>query len=79
MTAEKILVNGSLIDRDYFEDNLTEAMSCQWESVIADTIVEHNHCIICMMPISSDQNETVYRSGNRFLCSHCFERFIMES
>jgi len=76
MNAEKIMVNGSLMDRDYFEENLGEAKVYEWEQVSIDTIMEHNHCIVCMVALPNDQSKVVYISKNVFLCAHCFEQFI---
>ncbi len=76
MNSEKILVNGSLMDRKYFEKNLGEARGYEWEQVSIDTIMEHGHCIICMMALPNNQSKVVYISKNVFLCTYCFEQLI---
>jgi uncharacterized protein with PIN domain len=76
MTGNRVVVNGAVMDRQFFEDNVAEANSIEWNRMEAMAASEHRHCIICTKPIVSFPAEEAYRSGNRFLCAHCYKTYL---
>ena len=47
--AEKISVNGALIDKDYFEENIEEARNYNW-SKVSDNFDQGKSCTLhCML------------------------------
>ena len=66
------------MDKDYFEENLAEAKNFEWEQVRNNALTGHNHCIICLTPLPNKLSSTIYKSKNVYICSHCFEKFIMK-
>jgi hypothetical protein len=74
---EYIEVNGARIEREFFEANVEEARSCDWEQVEdVGTTDEHHHCIVCEVAIA---DEPAYRSGFRWLCHYCYSHFVKDS
>lgn len=76
MSSEKIMVNGSLIEKDYFEENLQEAKRYKWKQMPKAETEDHNHCIVCMASLPGNRSNIVYASKNVFVCSYCFEHFL---
>lgn len=74
---EYIEVNGAHIEREFFEANVEEARSCDWEQVEdMGTTGDHHHCIVCEVAIA---DKPAYRSGFRWLCHYCYSHFVKES
>jgi hypothetical protein len=71
-----VFVNGAKIDRQYFKDNILEAKRLVWQEIQSGNILNHHHCMICSMAISSKTYETAYHSGYRWLCDYCYDHFI---
>jgi hypothetical protein len=76
MKADHVLINGSLMDRIYFEESLAEAKSVEWARAESDAICDHKHCIICTKAISLQPLEECYRSGHRYLCGYCHSHYV---
>jgi hypothetical protein len=76
MTTAKVLVNGSLMEKSFFDDNVEEANSLAWTRVAVPNTTTHQHCIICTKPISLQPLEEAYRSSARYLCAYCREHYI---
>lgn len=76
MTSKTITVNGAVMDRAFFEDNLTEARSIKWEVDTTGHRSDHHHCIVCTAPVIAESSVPVFRSGGRYLCSYCYEHFV---
>jgi hypothetical protein len=72
--AEWVIVNGSRIERCYFEDSVAEAKKYDWVKTNWDNPVSHGHCIVCNVTLSGD--DPCIRSNGGWLCSHCFEAFV---
>jgi hypothetical protein len=71
--AEYMLVNGSRIERTFFEENVAEARSYKWErKAVPDG--EHQHCLVCTAAIGAE--ETALSSGGHWLCAFCFQNYI---
>jgi hypothetical protein len=76
--SKKIMVNCSLMDKEFFDENVKEARKLTWEEVSIKTIKAHQHCIICMVAVPNDKDNIVYRSGNLILCNYCYNTYILE-
>jgi hypothetical protein len=69
----KTLVNGAWIDTNFLRENIAEAKSTTWEPV--GFISNHHHCMIC--GIALGLNDKAYRSTTGWLCTYCFNTFIL--
>ena len=78
MASNKILINGSFIDKKFFEENVTEAKKYFWLEKPASVISDHRHCIICMMALPNAQNSNVFVSDNLLLCNHCWANYLSQ-
>lgn len=76
MDLEKIIVNGALMDRTFFEDNVREAKRYYWEEVELDSLDSHGHCIICLNAIPTQRDEKVFKCNGLMLCDYCHTHFI---
>ena len=77
MTTERVLVNGSVMDRKFFEENVNEANLIAWERLGASGATdEHHHCLVCMKAIAPYPVEEAYRSGSRCLCAYCRKNYV---
>ena len=74
--TNKVLINGALMDQKFFDDNVIEARSVMWQEVDCLNIKNHAHCIVCTIALPTQNKGTVYRAGDRWLCSHCFSHYI---
>lgn len=70
---EYIHVNGARIERSYFEDNVAEALECDWE-LASQISYDHVHCIVCDVAILKGM--VAFRAENRWLCQYCKEHFV---
>jgi hypothetical protein len=77
-SSDYVIVNGSRIERRFFEENLEEARGLDWRSVDSAIITEHKHCLICMKALPDDRDRDVFVSDNRWLCSFCHSTFLEE-
>jgi hypothetical protein len=76
MTKPKVLVNGSLMEQNFFDDNVEEANSLAWTRVEVPNSTTHQHCTVCTKPISLLPLEEAYRSSARYLCAYCRGHYI---
>lgn len=76
MNMSKIFVNGSIMEKAFFDENIEEASRLNWAKADSSNSIEHKHCIVCMKSISFDSNEDVYQSGTRYLCVYCYQHYI---
>lgn len=74
----KIFVNGAWIDRDFFEENLNDAKTVSWRPSVVEIEDDHHHCMICNKAIGPFIDEQVYESTIGWLCSYCYEHFILK-
>ena len=72
--SEKVNVNGSMMDLDYFNENLKEAKSYHWEQSKVKAEEDHRHCIVCLKAISKGQD--CFKSANSCLCDYCYQTYI---
>lgn len=73
---EGILINGSKMDRAYFQENLEEAKGYSWKVVSSASIEDHQHCIVCTKTVPDDKDVSLYNSKNIFLCRYCHEHYL---
>jgi hypothetical protein len=76
MNAAKVLVNGALMEKRFFDANLEEAKDLKWTRVDDSSSPIHRHCIVCMKSISIQPLDEAYRSGTRYLCAYCHEHYV---
>ena len=76
MNNDKVIINGSTMDKDFFEDNLKEARSLDWERFDASTIADHSHCIVCTIALPNDTNGVAYGAKNLVLCRFCHDTYL---
>ncbi len=77
--AEWVTVNGAMIERRFFEENLAEARRYTWTRGSPGGPAErHVHCIICNIAIALDGGE-FYESAGGALCSYCYAEFIAQA
>jgi hypothetical protein len=71
-------INGSKIEKKFFEENLSEAKQLSWKEAAFPLDNDHSHCIICGIAVPSKKNKTEknYKSDNGWLCEYCFKHFI---
>ncbi len=72
---DQVEVNGAKIDKDFFEENLKEARSVNWQKNIFLQKNNHSHCVICQKTISK-KDASVYNSSIGWLCNYCYRSFI---
>ncbi len=68
-------INGSKIERSFLEQNIAEARQLGWSPAQFNDRTAHSHCMICQIAISA--GDSCVRSGNRWLCEYCHNRFIL--
>lgn len=77
-----IIVNGAKIEKQFLEENVTEAKTYQWKQALwKPSKNDHTHCIICTITIPEKpivENTIYYESNGGWLCNYCYERFIHE-
>jgi recombinational DNA repair protein RecR len=72
-----IMVNGSKMDRDYFEENLQEAKQKTWHLLQSSSIKDHVHCIICTDALPNRQNSAVYKfEDDQYICGFCHDNYL---
>ena len=75
-----VIVNGTRIEKTYFEENVADAKKYVWEKLTwANETVSHHHCIICSIPVPQVRGligETAYKSVGGYLCEHCHDTFV---
>jgi hypothetical protein len=76
MSVEKVNINGAEMDKCFFEDNLKEAKSLDWEKIDIGTIHDHSHCIACTTALPNSESSVAYRSKKLMLCSSCYETYL---
>ncbi len=76
MGDSKIMVNGALMDKAFFEENVQEAKTYSWVKKPMTTIDDHGHCIACMIPLLNNKEKQVFTSENLLLCDHCYIKYI---
>lgn len=69
-----INVNGSMIDKDYFESNVEEALTYEWKPLSYAGEKSHVHCMVCNSPLAKDDFN--YKSEHHFLCGYCCTHFV---
>ena len=74
IVADWILVNGARIERSYFEANVQEACSVEWNIQTTSRSEGHAHCIICGIAIPEGAARMVSPNGD--LCMYCFDEFV---
>ncbi len=72
--ADYILINGTRIEREFFDENLAEARECTWSISRVPVTPDHQHCLVCGVGMGS--GDTAYCAGNRWLCKYCHDHFI---
>ncbi len=72
---ETIIVNGAIIEKDYFEQNVIEAIQCEWVPVNVEHTEKHHHCLVCNVAFNEGK---AFRSGYRWLCDYCYDNFVKE-
>jgi hypothetical protein len=73
--SDWIMVNGARIERSYLRENISEAKTYSWEKRGWDMADDHGHCMICNIALSV--GDVGYRSEAGWLCSYCFETFLL--
>lgn len=76
MEGKKVLVNGALMEKEFFEENLAEARKADWVETDSSKISNHMHCIVCTMALPTQTKEKAYRSGNIWLCEYCYAHYL---
>jgi hypothetical protein len=73
-----IEVNGARIEKEFFEENVREARSCEWSEIRVSELRDHVHCMICGIAISPSlgTKHKLYKSNGGYLCSYCFDCFV---
>ena len=74
MNNDTVMINGSYIDRVFFEENLVEARLAKW-ALASIAKNDHQHCIVCMVSMN-DSWQSVYESQGRYLCAYCFNQYV---
>lgn len=78
MSSNKIFVNGSELEKEFFEENVKEAKTYDWieETELADS--DHGHCIVCTISIPDGRSKKFYKSGSILLCHYCYTNFVSQ-
>lgn len=76
MSSPKTMVNGALMDKAFFEENVREARAYFWAEKPMATVIEHGHCIVCTIALPNNQNDRVFESDSLLLCDHCHRNYL---
>jgi predicted nucleic acid-binding Zn-ribbon protein len=76
MNSSKIMVNGALMEKEFFDENVNEAKTYSWVEKPMATIADHAHCIVCTIALPNSQSDRVFASGNILLCDHCYRNYL---
>jgi len=76
MNSTKIMVNGALMDKNFFEENIQEAKACSWEEKSMTIIANHGHCIVCAIALPNKKSDRFFASGSLLLCDHCYKNYL---
>lgn len=76
MNSSKIMVNGALMDKDFFDENVREAKTCSWTEKHMITIGNHGHCVVCTIALPNNQSDRVFVSGAILLCDYCHRNYL---
>ena len=76
MGSSKIMINGALMDKEYFEENVREARTYSWVEKPMATISNHGHCIVCTIALPNGQSDRVFQCGGLLLCNHCRTNYL---
>ena len=76
MGGDVVDINGSCMERDFFEQNLAEARALHWQSVLIHQAGEHQHCIICTIAIPELNGNRFFKSGHHYLCVYCYDHYL---
>ena len=71
MNSSKVMVNGALMDKVFFEEAVREAKTYSWVEKPMATITDHGHCIVCTIALPNNQSDQVFVSGYLLLCDYC--------
>ena len=72
MSFSKIKVNGALIEKEFFEENIQEARAYSWVEQPMVKINDHSHCIVCTIALPNNESDRVFVSGSFLLCHSCY-------
>jgi predicted nucleic acid-binding Zn-ribbon protein len=76
MSSAKITVNGALMAKEFFEENVREAKTYSWIERPMNTITDHAHCIVCTIALPNNESDRVFLSGPLLLCDHCHRNYL---
>lgn len=76
MSSSKVMVNGALMDKTFFEENVREANIYSWVEQPMSGLSDHGHCIVCTSALPNDQSCRVYVSVSLLLCDHCYRNYL---
>jgi hypothetical protein len=73
-------VNGGKLEKEFLEDNISDAKAYNWLEICACDLAEHVHCMICWIAILPELSPTsrLYRSKGGHACAYCFECFLTQ-
>jgi hypothetical protein len=71
-------VNGSKIEKFFFDENVNEAKSYNWIKTPVASLSGHAHCIICGITIELRPSFPIYayKSKGGCVCSYCYDHFM---
>ena len=76
MSSPKITVNGALMDKAFFEENIQEAKTYSWVEKPMTMITDHGHCIVCTIALPNNKSNWVFASGSLLLCDYCRRHYL---
>jgi len=76
MELEKLMVNGALMDKEYFEGNVEEAKSLEWSEINMSDIADHSHCIVCTTALPNSERIVASKAKSLFLCDYCWTEYV---
>lgn len=79
MCLNKMKINGALIEKEFFEENVKEVKEYIWYQTGSNAILDHQHCIICLIAISGKKSQVAWRSNNLWLCDFCHKNFLQNT
>ena len=76
MNSTKITIDGALMDKQFFEENIQEAKGYSWEQKPMAMVHDHSHCIVCTTTLPNNQSNQVFVSGSLLLCDYCQRHYM---